>query len=92
MFDSKNHTKINTSSKNMFSSALRLHELCRPSKNHTILLSDWDPVEPEICTISGTPTLVGGVILGIFQEFPLLRECGPYTNNIQLGVFLENVV
>jgi hypothetical protein len=57
MFDSKIHTKINTSSKNVFSLALLLHELCRPSKNHTILLPDRDPAEPEICTISGTSTL-----------------------------------
>jgi hypothetical protein len=57
MFDSKIHTKISTSSKNVFSLAVCLHELCRPSKNHTIFLPDRDPAEPKICTISGTPTL-----------------------------------
>jgi hypothetical protein len=57
MFASKIHTKIRTSSKNVFSSALSLHELCRPSKNHKIFLPNQDPPEPEICTISGASTL-----------------------------------
>jgi hypothetical protein len=74
MFASKIHTKIRTSSKNVFSSALSLHELCRPSKNHKKFLPNQDPAEPEICTISGASTL-GGPGLLTSQNSRRKRQC-----------------